>query len=81
MISGSSAITPKQRQAQDPVHVVNRQHLAASHQMRAETIDDELWFEAIAEQADNAIDVANRGNLRRTNHDRFIGAGDRVLEA
>ena len=36
---------------------------------------------AAREQADDAVGIADRRDLGRRDHDRLVGAGDRVLEA
>ena len=74
-------MTPSKRQAQDRVHVVDREHLAFAHECGPQAVDDELRPKAVAEQADDAIDVAHRRNLGRADDDRLVGAGDRVAKA
>ncbi len=81
MISGSSAIDAEQRQPQNPVDVLDGEHLSFAHELRPQSIDDELRPKPIAEQTDDAIDIAYGGDFGRADDDRLVGAGDRVLEA
>ncbi len=46
-----------------------------------QTIDDELRTETVAEQSDDAVDVAHRRYFGRADHDGFVGTGDGVAES
>src|SRR5579872_5939522 len=71
----------EQRKPEYAVDVLDGEHLTFAHELRTEPVDDELRVKTVAEQPNDAVDVADGGDFRRADHDRFVRPDDRVPEA
>ena len=71
----------EQRQPQDGVDVLDREHLAFLDERGAQPVDDQFGRPAVGQQPDDAVGVADGRDLGRADDDGVLRAGDRVAEA